>query len=236
MERANLDHRLRKVINKIKDENLRLMVLDFFRNPSIEIDGRVYKGLPIRDSPASISRHHNYPGGLLEHILSTTKIALAMCDSVEEVYHGNVSRDLVISGILLHDILKPFTYSIKDDGAYRSSSLGERIDHLTLIASELIRKGFPQDLIHIACSHHGEAGAITPKTVEALICHLADVADSSLNGEVLRAAKYLIAEVRGMPPKKIDSKKAFLIVYSKAIGGWDGLRKILDEMGENSVE
>lgn len=221
---------LSKLLNRIKDEKLRGKVSEFLEDSiSVEIGGKTYAGMPLHESPAARFRHHSYPSGLLAHILSSTRIALTMCDSVEKIYRGEVNRDMVIAGLILHDILKPLVYEEKGDRTYRHSPLGEKVDHLTLVTSELIRRGFPLELIHIVASHHGEAGPVTPKTVEALICHLADWADSQMNGEVLKAAKYLVREVTGEFWEKMDSKTAFDIVHSKVSHGWNGLRETIEE-------
>ncbi|MFQ6095849.1 MAG: HD domain-containing protein [Candidatus Bathyarchaeia archaeon] len=227
-----MDCRLRSIFEKIRSEELRRKVLELVENPSIEIGDKVYKGLSFECSPAGLTRHHNYPGGLLEHVISTARVALTLCDCVEKVYHGKVDRDLVISGVLLHDLYKTLIYKTKEDGTYGLTPLAERLDHLSLIVSEMVRRGLPMDLIHIVCAHHAEAGPMRPKTVEALICHLADFVDSRLNGEVLRAAKYLIREVSGEVVEKITSKEAFEIVHSKATGGWEGLSKTVDKLVE----
>ena len=225
-----MDPELKRVIRKIKDETLRKKLLNFLDDLSIEINGKSYVGLPLEDAPASRFYHHSYPGGLVEHILSTVKIAMALCDSVEKIYGGKVNRDLVISGVVLHDILKPLTYEKKNNGGYRNSPLGERLDHLTLAVVELLRRGFPLDLIHIVAASHGQASPITPKTIEALICHIADEADSKMNGEVLNAAKYLIKEATGESWDKIDSRTAFKILRLKAESGWEGLRKGIESL------
>ncbi len=105
---------------------------------------------------------------------------------------------------------------------------------MTLAVSELTRRGFPLELIHIVAAHHGEAGPMSPKTVEALICHLADMADSRLNGEVVRAARYLVREATGQAWGTIDSETAFAIVQSKASGGWNGLRATVEKMEQKA--
>ncbi len=225
-----MDPKLKKIINKIKDEALRKRLLEFLDNLSVEINGKSYVGLPLKEAPASRFYHHSYPGGLVEHILSVINIAMALCNSVEKIYGGKVNRDLVISGVILHDIFKPLTYEKKNNGTYRNSPLGERLDHLTLVVTELVRRGFPLDLIHIVAASHGQASPITPKTIEALICHIADEADSKMNGEVLNAAKYLIREVTGESWDKIDSKTAFKILMLKAEGGWEGLKKEIERL------
>jgi len=226
-----LHPQLRKLVNKIKDETLREKVVQFLENPVIEIGGEVYTGMPLDVSPAGMSRHHSYPGGFIEHVVATTEIALNLCHIIERVYHGKVDKDMVISGVILHDIFKPLTYRAEENGTYRPTALAERLDHLTLIVSEMVRRDFPLNLIHIVCAHHGgEAGPIWPRTIEALVCHLADVTDSRLNGEVLRAARYLSREATGKELDIVSSKDAFEVVHSKVVGGWDGVKKTVEKI------
>lgn len=222
---------LEKLVNRIRDETLREKVTRFLENPAIEIGGKVYTGMPLAVSPAGMSRHHSYPGGFIEHVVATTEIALNLCNIIERVYHGKVDRDMVISGTILHDIFKPLTYQAEENDTYRSTPLAERLDHLTLIVSEMVRRGFSLDLIHIVCAHHGgQAGPIWPRTIEALVCHLADVTDSRLNGEVLRAARYLSREATGEELDIVSSKEAFEVVHSKVVGGWDGVQKTVEKI------
>jgi len=226
-----LDSRLKKFVDKIKDKSLREKVIEIIENPTIEIEGKVYSGLPLEASPAGMSRHHSYPGGFIEHVVATTEIALNLCNIIERIYHGKVDKDLVISGAILHDIFKPLMYRVKENGSYGATPLAERLDHLTLIVSELVRKGLPLNLIHIVCAHHGgEAGPIWPRTVEALVCHLADATDSRLDGEVLRAARYLSREATGEELYRLTSKEAFEIVHSKVVEGWDGVKKTVEKI------
>ena len=222
---------LEKLVNKIEDETLREKVVQFLENPAVEIGGKVYTGMPLDNSPAGMSHHHSYQGGFIEHVVATTEIALNLCNIVKRVYHGKVYKDLVISGAILHDIFKPLTYEVGENGTYRATPLSERLDHLTLIVAEMVRRGFPLDLIHIVCAHHGgEAGPIWPRTIEALICHLADITDSRLNGEVLRAARYLSREATGEELEFVSSKEAFEIVHSKVVEGWDGVKESVEKI------
>jgi len=236
MEEHFLDPRLKKIVDKIRDESLRGKVAQFIENPTIEIGGKVYTGMPLDISPAGMSRHHSYPGGFIEHVVATTEIALNLCNIIKRVYHGKVDKDLVISGAILHDIFKPLTYQVEETGTYTSTPLAERLDHLTLIVSEMVRRGFPLDLIHIVCAHHGgEAGPIWPRTVEALVCHLADITDSRLNGEMLRAARYLSREATGEELDPLTSKEAFEIVHSKVVEGWDGVKKTVEKIRQSRL-
>lgn len=228
---------LKKLINEIRDKSLREKVARFVADPTVKIEGKVYKGLPLESSPAGVSHHHAYPGGFVEHVVSTTQVALTLCDVVENVYRGKVDRDLVVAGSILHDIFKPLTYMEREDGTYGVTPLAERLDHLTLIVSELVRRGFPLDLIHIAGAHMGwQHGPIGPRTAEALIVHLADVADSRLNGEVLRAAQYLSRVATGMELERITSSEAFEIVRSKTLKGWNGVKKTVEKIREKRLK
>ncbi|MDH5447977.1 MAG: HD domain-containing protein [Candidatus Bathyarchaeota archaeon] len=222
--------RLNRIITLIKNKNLRKKVAEIVENPKIEIGGMVYSGLLLETSPAGLSRHHSYPGGFIEHTIATAEIALKLCNVVKKIYGGKVNRDLVLAGVVLHDIFKPLTYEMEGEG-YSTTHLGERLDHLTLITSELIRRDYPLDLVHIVCAHHGgQAGPMWPRTVEALICHLADQADSRLNGDVLRAARYLLRTATGEELTLMTSKEAFEIVHSKTVEGWEGVNKAIEKI------
>lgn len=217
-------------MNQIKDRRLREKVAEIVENPQIEISGTIYSGLPLNTSPASLSRHHSYPGGFIEHILATAEIALTLCDVTRKVYGGKVNQDLVMAGVVLHDIFKPLTYESKGEG-YSTSHIGERLDHLSLITAELIRRDFPLDLVHIVCAHHGgQAGPMWPRTVEALICHLADQADSRLSGDVLRAARYLSRTATAEEHMLLTSKEAFEIVHSKTVEGWEAVSRAVEKI------
>ncbi len=225
-----LHPKLKVLADKIRDKKLRRKVTELLENPTFEINGKKYSSLPLDVSPAGLSHHHCYPGGYIEHVVSTANLALAMCNSVEKVYHGKVNRDLVIAGVLLHDIFKPATYIVNKNGSYSSTRLADYMDHLSLVISELVRKGFPLELVHIVSAHHGDYGPIGPHTVEALICHLADLMDSRLNGKVLSAAAYLTRKAVGEELQGLTSKEAFEIVHSKAVEGWEGVVKTVEKI------
>lgn len=221
---------LGKLANKIRNKSLRRKTIELLENPTFEVNGKLYSGLSLEEAPAGRSHHHSYLGGYIEHVVSASNIALAMCDSVEKVYHGKVNRDLVIAGMLLHDIYKPATYEVNKDGSYGSAPLADFLDHLSIATTELVRRGFPLELVHIISAHHGEYGPIRPRTVEALICHLADFADSRLNGEVLNAAAYLTRRAVGQEMYGLTSKEAFEIIHSKAVEGWKGVAKTVERI------
>lgn len=225
MRHLNLNPKLKEILDIIVDPTLRRKVEKVVLEPTIIVEGETRRGLSLEDSPAGKSRHHSYGGGLLQHIVSTTRIALALCDVVEEIYGGSVNRDVVVSAVLLHDVMKPITYVERDEGSFDYSLLGERLDHLSMVTAELYRQGFELDVIHAVVSHHGEASPLRPRTLESLIVHLADVADSRLNGDVLSAARYLIRKTTGEEIVRLTAEEAFRILHAKTRRGEEGVRE-----------
>lgn len=221
-----------RIINKISDPRLRRKVYELVQNPTIEIGGKTFSGIPVDESPASIRQHHNYPGGFIEHTVALYELCMSLSRIVQRTYKCRVKTDLVICGVLLHDIFKPATYTQREKGLYRRSALAERIDHLTLASAELIRRGFSVDAVHVVTASHGhQYGPIGPMTIEALICHLGDYAEAKLNGDVPSAARFMVREVIGEEPQTLSGREAFAIVRTKTDEGWNGLREYLSKRG-----
>jgi 7,8-dihydroneopterin 2',3'-cyclic phosphate phosphodiesterase len=225
-----LNPKLKELSDKIRNRKLRKKVVDFLENPTFKLDGKVYSGPSFDVSPGGLAHHHTYEGGYVEHVAATAKLALALCDVVEEVYGGKVDRDLVTAGILLHDIFKPVTYAVDEKGDFASAAIADYLDHISLATSELVRRDFPVELVHIVAAHYGSYGPIKPRTVEALVVHLADNVDSQLNGQVLDAAGFLTRKATGEYLPKLTSKEAFEVVHSKATEGWKGVEKTVKKI------
>jgi len=212
-----------KLVRKIRDQKLRRMVRELLRKPDIDLDaGR----LSLEECPAGAYVHHAYEGGLLQHTVAVARLTLTLCDLVEDVYGGEVDRDVVLAGVLVHDVMKCYAYTPTGRGSFTTSPLGERIDHLTLLVAELYKRGFPLDVIHVAASHHGDQSPVRPKTVEALIVNIADYADSELSRRVLRAAEYLLRRATGVEARCTSSREALEVVRAKAREGWEGVRRL----------
>jgi len=212
-----------KFATQIEDKGLRDKVLDLLRTPTLDLE---YPCLSIEECPAGAYQHHSYNGGLLQHTIGVAKLSMTLCDLVEQVYGGKVNRDVVLAGALIHDVMKRYTYEPKGDGSYISSPLGERVDHLTLLVAEIYKRGFPVEVIHVVASHHGDVSPVKPKTMEALIVSIADLADSELSRKTLRAAEYLLRQMGESQPKLNSSREALDLVQTKSRDGWDGVRKL----------
>jgi 3'-5' exoribonuclease len=136
-------------------------------------------------APAAKSMHHVYLGGLLEHTLSVASMAIRACD-----HYRDLNRDLVLAGVLLHDLGK--TAELTYQRSFGYSDAGNLIGHIALEAEWIDRAaaripGFPETLrllvLHLVLSHHGrlEYGSpVVPKTPEALLVHYLDDLDGKL--------------------------------------------------------
>jgi 7,8-dihydroneopterin 2',3'-cyclic phosphate phosphodiesterase len=222
-------------VNKIADENLRKQVVDLIEGLTVEIGGIAFEGLSLEAAPGGMRRHHAYREGLLQHTVASVTIASALCDAIEDIYHGVVDRDVVLAAVITHDLMKGHVYRVTDQGDYGMSRLGERVDHLSLIVSELIRRNFPLDVVHAVAAHHGRSGPISPRTIEALVAFVSDNADATLNGEVLTAARFLLSDCAGMREVPLTAEQAFAVVHAKQTRGCEGVREELAKIREGEA-
>jgi 7,8-dihydroneopterin 2',3'-cyclic phosphate phosphodiesterase len=217
---------VKSYVGMIKDDKLRVMVSEFLVDPPAGFDA---PSLPLEICPAGAFQHHCYTGGLLEHTVSMVRIALTLCDIVEEYYGGELDRDVVIASSILHDLMKCYCYEEAEGGGYRGSDFGGHVDHLSLMVGEMMNRGFPLAVVHAVAGHHGDIGPTKPKSLEALIVSLADLVDSELNSKLLRAAEYLLRRCGISKPRVLSSREAVDIVVAKDHDGWEGVRKLINE-------
>jgi 3'-5' exoribonuclease len=142
-------------------------------------------------APAAKRNHHAVVGGLLEHTLEI----LAMGDRIAPILRLN--RDLLLLGLLLHDLGKCWEISSQPGFAYTDD--GRLLGHMFLGCDAVRRTAgripeFPGTLLkllqHFILSHHGEmayGSPVLPATPEAMAVHMLD----NLSGQVyaMRAAK-----------------------------------------------
>lgn len=141
--------------------------------------------------PAASRLHHEYTHGLLEHSITLANLADRIIDYYVGLYNGNwdINRDLVIGGILIHDLGKVVelsgpvltTYTLK----------GKLLGHISLLNAELhrvstdlnIENDIPTLLSHIVLSHHGKldyGSPVVPLTKEALLISMLDDMDAKM--------------------------------------------------------
>lgn len=184
-ENAEIDSQTRSyyeevlgLIEEIEDPEYKTIVKTLYNKYSEE----------ILNIPAGYKMHHNYRGGLIEHIWEVTTISRSFKEGFPLV-----NKDLLISGGLLHDIGKVKTLGI--DGFEATIDEEAHIfDHLyigTEMLKDTVRElglNISKDklylLVNIIGSHHNklEYGAIfRPCCMEAYFIYLADVASSKYN-------------------------------------------------------
>lgn len=142
----------------------------------------------FRRCPAAKSMHHAYLGGLLEHTLTLVKLADLICP-----LYPKINRDLVITGLFLHDLGK--TRELSYDRVFTYTDRGELIGHIVEGAIMLHDKtqalmrergirlpaGALSVLQHIILSHHTQpefGAAKIPATPEAILVAMLDNLDA----------------------------------------------------------
>jgi len=226
-------HNLNQYIARISDVSLREKTRTLLTDTTFVLGDTEYIGLSLHEAPASRYWHHGYVGGLLQHTIAAAEIALTLCRNVKEIYSGQVNEDVVLASILLHDLFKIHVYAI-NGSSHRFSQLGTRLDHLTLLVSELTRRDFPLDVIHAVAAHHGQNGPISPHSLEALICYVADNADASFNGQLLKAAQRLANPNERKKGSPLTSTQALQIIKAAQNGTMNGRKTPRDQDEESN--
>ena len=187
--------RLQDNIELIRDMSCRTLVQAFFADPVFYEEFKM--------SPAGLTVHHNYAGGLTEHTVTTMLHAAHM----SEKYPALLDRDLLLTGSFLHDIGKLREISGGMTKGYTTE--GKLLGHISMGLLMLQEKlsairGFPTELglllKHMILSHHGELEfgiPVRPSTPEALALHHIENTDAKLN--------HLYCHLNDSPPENIWS-------------------------------
>jgi 3'-5' exoribonuclease len=154
----------------------------------------------FRMAPAAKSIHHAWLGGLLEHVLSLSRLA----KMTSAHYQPDVDEDLLMAGVILHDIGKIYELSYQRSFLYTSE--GQLLGHIMLALRMLADKlahlpEFPHTLRnlleHMIISHHGELEYGSPKVpvfLEAMLLHHLDNLDSKMETIRVNVRKDSVAE------------------------------------------
>jgi 3'-5' exoribonuclease len=168
---------LRGTVAEFRNEHLKALLDAFFADPDI--------AERYRRAPAAKHIHHAFLGGLLEHVLSVCAMAKAAA-----AHYPNIDRDLLLAGVLLHDIGK--IYELNYERGFSYSSEGQLLGHIAIASRMLYEKlrglpMFPPKLRvlveHLILSHHGKLEFGSPKLPvfpEALLLHYLDDMDSKM--------------------------------------------------------
>jgi len=187
-------------IESFTDPHLKRLVETIFNDPRI--------AAAFREAPAAKQLHHAWLGGLLEHVISL----LTLADRVAPHY-PILHRDLLLTGVMLHDIGK--LQELAWDIGFEYTTKGVLLGHIQIGAS-LAEKtmdslpDFPPRLrtlvLHLILSHHGKLEFGSPKLPmipEALVLSFLDDLDAkmqAMQGEFDRCAR------EGRPADELTGK------------------------------
>lgn len=161
-------------VNSIKEETCKKL-LDYF----IEKNKQYFFVYP-----AASSIHHEYSSGLLMHTVSMAHLGEFIAS-----HYPNINRDILLTGIILHDMGK--LKELEGPILFHYSLEGKLIGHISIMASEIKeasnKLGLNNEvallLQHMILSHHGQleyGSPVLPLTSEALALHMIDNIDSKL--------------------------------------------------------
>ena len=168
--------RLQNLIKTVRNPGLRALLETIF-------SGNLYDKFIM--NPAGMRMHHAYIGGLLQHSVDVAGIAIALAEQI-----GNVDKDLVVTGALLHDIGKLREISSQIGFPYTNEGrlLGHIAMSIIIVQEAAAKLKLPaarlEQLQHILLSHHGDNEKGSPvecATKEAFIVHYADEIDAIMN-------------------------------------------------------
>ena len=168
--------RLQNLIKTVRNPGLRALLETIF---SGSVDDKFIM------NPAGMRMHHAYIGGLLQHSVDVAGIAIALAEQI-----GNVDKDLVVAGALLHDIGKLREISSQIGFPYTNEGrlLGHIAMSIIIVQEAATKLKLPaarlEQLQHILLSHHGDNEKGSPvecATKEAFIVHYADEIDAIMN-------------------------------------------------------
>lgn len=137
-------------------------------------------------SPAAAKNHHDFAGGLATHMISMIDLAEALCK-----LYPKLNRDLLLVGVLLHDLGKVIELSGPILTEYTLE--GKLIGHISIMQAKVVEVaktlGYDQSeqvilMRHLILSHHGEyayGSPVLPMVMEAEILNYVDNIDARMN-------------------------------------------------------
>lgn len=136
--------------------------------------------------PGSMSHHHPYRGGLMDHLIETLDLCLAIADHIESRYMLTVDRDTLVAATLIHDMAKigmeyveteTFAFEYKKDRPRIAHGLYPIIDY-----GRKTGKALPYRVAMCIMGHMGgwAKTGVMPDSMEASILHAADLISARL--------------------------------------------------------
>jgi 3'-5' exoribonuclease len=157
---------IKQRVNAFKNEDLKRIVTTI-------IDEKKEKLITY---PAALRLHHAMLGGLMYHTMSIIRLAESVCN-----IYPNVNKDLLLSGVILHDVAKTWELEASKTGLAKGYTVeGELIGHLVkgaIFVNDTAKKlSIDSEVVtlleHMILSHHGipdYGAAVRPMFLEAEI-------------------------------------------------------------------
>lgn len=135
--------------------------------------------------PASISKHHSWPGGLIEHTLQVAMAGMSISDQ-----NNRICKQTVIAAAIFHDFGKVWDYTRIQYDLDPALYFWKKSDHYHLIHHVVksyekwmefsmdIPEPMRTNVGHCILAHHGRkewGSPVEPATQEAWAVHLADM-------------------------------------------------------------
>ncbi len=136
--------------------------------------------------PAAMRNHHDFQSGLAVHVVEMLRLGEFICQE-----HPWLNRDLLLAGIILHDIGKTIELSGPILTEYTLS--GKLIGHISLMQAIIHETAVKLDCVaaeetillkHLILSHHGQyefGSPVLPQIAEAECLSFIDNLDARLN-------------------------------------------------------
>jgi 3'-5' exoribonuclease len=164
---------LREDVLAVRNPWLHRLLVSFVDDPEV--------APKLKRAPAAMTMHHAYLGGLLEHIVSLCGLAKKAAQ-----HYPEVDGDLLLTGIVLHDIGKTEELCYKRAIGYTTEGqlLGHIVIGLRMVQEKIAAiPDFPRALAvlveHLIVSHHGSYEFGSPKLPvvreAVLLSHLDDM-------------------------------------------------------------
>ena len=164
-------------VDTFTNPDLKLLLATLLADPSI---AQAY-----REAPAAKQLHHAWLGGLLEHVVSLLNLAERVAP-----HYPMLDRDLLLTGVILHDIgkVRELSWEIGFEYTIEGTLLGH-IQMGVALAEQTIDSlpNFPPRLktlvLHMILSHHGKLEFGSPKLPmipEALVLNFLDDLDAKM--------------------------------------------------------
>ena len=181
-DQAAMFERVKVILRQVRNPHLLALLKQFVCDT--ELMARFCK------APAAVQMHHAFVGGLLEHTRNVLELAQLVIPRYPEV-----SLDLVLAGIFLHDLGK--TAELTYETCFQYTNQGQLIGHIVQAVIWVEEKAkaveaesgqpFPAEiktaLEHLILAHHGQYEFGSPKLPampEAIAIHHLDNLDAKL--------------------------------------------------------